>query len=139
MLMTTACSTSASASSRWPRPSARAIAAEMPPPIAPAEIVCISMTTGNTSAMPASASVPRRATQKVSISPVEACASMIRMFGHAMRSSIGTTGSCSSRRVCGLNAGLGFASLGTSASARSPSPGASFAISIPSPPLRVAA
>ena len=42
--MTSACSTSASASSRRPAPSARAIADEMPPPMAPAEIICISMT-----------------------------------------------------------------------------------------------
>ena len=57
-LMMSACSTSASASSRRPAPSARAIADEMPPPIAPADIICISMKPGNTSAMPASASVP---------------------------------------------------------------------------------
>ena len=44
--MTSACSTSASASSRRPAPSARAIADEMPPPMAPAEIICTSMTTG---------------------------------------------------------------------------------------------
>ena len=49
---------SASASSRRPPPSARAIAEEMPPPIAPADIICISITTGNTSATPASAAVP---------------------------------------------------------------------------------
>jgi hypothetical protein len=30
----------------------------MPPPIAPADIICISITPGNTSATPASASVP---------------------------------------------------------------------------------
>ena len=59
-LMISACSTSASASSRRPAPSARAIAEEMPPPIAPADSICIIMKPGNTSAMPASASVPRR-------------------------------------------------------------------------------
>ena len=48
----------ASASSRRPAPSARAIAEDTPPPIAPADIICISMTPGNTSATPASASVP---------------------------------------------------------------------------------
>jgi hypothetical protein len=30
----------------------------MPPPIAPADIICISMTAGKTSATPASAAVP---------------------------------------------------------------------------------
>ncbi len=49
--------------------------------------------------MPASASVPSRATQNVSISPVDAWASITRMFGHAIRSSIGTIGSCSSAWV----------------------------------------
>ena len=36
----------------------RAIEDDTPPPIAPADIICISMTPGNTSATPASASVP---------------------------------------------------------------------------------
>jgi hypothetical protein len=35
----------------------------MPPPIAPADIICISITTGNTSATPASASVPSQPTK----------------------------------------------------------------------------
>jgi hypothetical protein len=39
------------------------MADEMPPPMAPAEIICISITKGNTSAMPASASVPSRDTK----------------------------------------------------------------------------
>jgi hypothetical protein len=73
-------------------------------------IICTIMTTGKTSAMPASASVPSRATQKVSISPVEACASMIRIFGHAMRSSVGTIGSCRSRRICGFSSTAAVAS-----------------------------
>jgi len=34
------------------------MAAATPPPMAPADLICISITTGNTSAMPASASVP---------------------------------------------------------------------------------
>ena len=42
----TACQTSASAASRRPEPSVRAIADEIPPPIAPADIIWISMTTG---------------------------------------------------------------------------------------------
>jgi hypothetical protein len=56
--MTMACHTSASASARRRAPSARAIDEAMPPPMAPLEVICISMTMGNTSAMPASASVP---------------------------------------------------------------------------------
>jgi hypothetical protein len=34
------------------------MADEMPPPIAPADIICMSISAGNTSATPASASVP---------------------------------------------------------------------------------
>ena len=101
--MTSACSTSASASSRRPAPSARAIADEMPPPMAPAEIICISITPGKTSAMPASASVPSRDTNQVSISPVAACASMTSTLGQAMRNSVGTIGALSSARVRGLS------------------------------------
>ena len=56
--MTSACRMVASASSRRPAPSARAIADDTPPPIAPDDIICISMTPGNTSETPASASVP---------------------------------------------------------------------------------
>ena len=81
------------------------MADEMPPPIAPADSICIIMKPGNTSAMPASASVPRRETNQVSISPVEACASITSTFGHARRSSVGTIGPCSSAWVRGLCTG----------------------------------
>src|SRR5260221_155315 len=47
--------TSASASARRPAPRARATAEATPPPIPPADIVCISMTSGNTIQTPASA------------------------------------------------------------------------------------
>jgi len=83
------------------RPSARAIAEEMPPPTAPAEIICISITPGNTSAIPASASVPSFETNQVSIRPDAACASMTRTFGQAMRNSVGTIGPWSSTFVRG--------------------------------------
>jgi len=53
-----ACSDNALASARRPAPRARAIADEMPPPIAPADIICISIITGKTRATPASAAVP---------------------------------------------------------------------------------
>src|ERR1700722_2862496 len=107
-LMTSACSTSALASSRRFDPMARAMADEMPPPIAPAEIICISMTPGNTSAMPASASLPSREIHHVSMRPVEAWASITSMFGHERRSSVGTMGPCSSRRVLGSSVLVGI-------------------------------
>ncbi len=97
-------SPSASDSSRRPAPRARAIADEMPPPMAPAEIICISITAGNTSAMPASASVPSRATKKVSISPVAACAIITSMLGQARPTRVGTMAPCSIRWVRGLSA-----------------------------------
>ena len=53
--ITTAWITSASASARRPAPSARATAEATPPPMPPADIVCISMTSGNTIETPASA------------------------------------------------------------------------------------
>ena len=74
----------------------------MPPPIAPAESICIIMKPGKTSAIPASASVPRRETHHVSIRPVDACAVITRMFGHAIMSSVGTIAPCSRRRVRGF-------------------------------------
>jgi hypothetical protein len=43
--MTIACGTSAFASACRFAPSARAIADAMPPPIAPAEVICINITT----------------------------------------------------------------------------------------------
>jgi hypothetical protein len=67
-----------------PPPSARAMAEEMPPPIAPADSICIIMKPGNTNAMPVNASRPSRETNQVSINPVEACASMTSTFGQAM-------------------------------------------------------
>ena len=98
-LTTTACSTSASASLRRPAPNARATAEEIPPPMAPAETICINMTTGNTNAMPANASVPRCETHQVSISPVDAWASMTRILGQARRSNVGTMAPRSSSLV----------------------------------------
>ena len=110
-----ACSTSASASSRRPPPNARAMAEEMPPPIAPADSICIIMNPGNTSAMPASASVPRRDTNQVSTRPVEACATITRMFGQASSSSVGTMRPSSSSRVRGFMPSRGAAAGGGNA------------------------
>jgi hypothetical protein len=56
MAMAWKASVAARASS--PAPSARLIAEEMPPPIAPAESICVSMIMGNTSAIAASGAVP---------------------------------------------------------------------------------
>ena len=56
----TACSASVAARSRSPAPMARLIADETPPPMAPADIICVSMTKGKTSAIAASGSMPRR-------------------------------------------------------------------------------
>jgi hypothetical protein len=58
--MMAACSASVAARSRSPAPSARLIADETPPPIAPALIICVSMANGNTSAIAASGMVPSR-------------------------------------------------------------------------------
>ena len=41
-----------------PEPSARLIADDTPPPIAPEDIICVNMMVGKTSAMAASASLP---------------------------------------------------------------------------------
>ena len=68
------------------------MADEMPPPMAPADIICISMKPGNTSAMPASASVPSRPMNAVSISPVDACASITSTLGPASRSRVAQDG-----------------------------------------------
>ena len=74
--------------------------------MAPAEIICISITPGKTRAMPASASVPNREMNQVSIRPVDACATMTRTFGHANSSNVDKIGAFRSRLVRGLNAGL---------------------------------
>ena len=112
-LMITACSTSASASACRRAPIARAIADEMPPPIAPPDSICIIMKPGNTSAMPASASVPRRATNQVSISPLDDCAIITSTVGHASHSSVGTMRPCSSNCVRGLCADCDWAGAET--------------------------
>src|SRR5438552_2408635 len=103
--MTSAWTTSAWASSRRPAPSRRATADEIPPPMAPADIICISISTGKTSATPASASVPSLATKYVSMSPTDACASMTSTFGVARRTSVLAMGASSSTRVRASNGG----------------------------------
>ncbi|MDT4846956.1 hypothetical protein FQZ97_810010 [compost metagenome] len=56
--MNSACCARRLASSLRPAPSARATAAVVAPPMPPADICSISIDSGNTSAMPASASAP---------------------------------------------------------------------------------
>ena len=89
----------------------------MPPPMAPADIICISITAGNTSAMPASASVPSLPTNQVSISPTAACATITSTMGAPRRNSVGTMGPSSSRRVRGSSALMPATTLGVGNSA----------------------
>src|ERR1051326_1189668 len=91
--------TRASASARRPPPSARAIADEIPPPIAPADIICISISTGNTSVTPASASVPSFAMKYVSMSPTAAWANITSTLGAASRSRVPPIAPSRGRRV----------------------------------------
>src|SRR5882724_6501640 len=86
-------------------PGAGAIADEIPPPMAPADIICISIRTGKTSATPARASVPSLATKYVSMSPTEACTNMTSTFGVASRRSVLTIGPSSRTRVLASNRG----------------------------------
>src|SRR5256712_13953117 len=124
--MASACTASASASARRPAPSARAIAAEIPPPMAPADIICISISAGKTRATPASASVPSLPTKYVSMRPTEACMSMTSTFGVASRRSVLVIGPSSRTRVLGSNrcaVAAGGASSGRDpTSARTPLP-----------------
>ena len=55
-----ACAARALARSLSPAPSARAIADDTPPPMAPPDMVMVRMTNGNTSAIAASDAVPSR-------------------------------------------------------------------------------
>jgi len=55
-----ACSTSAVGVGAAPGAERARNRDDMPPPMAPADIICISMTAGNTRETPASASVPSR-------------------------------------------------------------------------------
>ena len=78
---------------------------EIPPPIAPPEIICISITPGNTIDMPARASVPSLPTQNVSIRPVADWATISRMLGADSRSSSPSSGASSRARVRRSSAG----------------------------------
>src|SRR6516165_3381298 len=84
--------TRASARSRRPAPSARAIADETPAPM-PLLVVCRTIITqGNASEAPASALVPMRPRKKPSNVITPANATRLRIFGAASRSSVGRIG-----------------------------------------------
>src|SRR5262245_25081783 len=90
--MTMEWATSALASARRPAPRARAIAEDTPPPMPPADIICMSIATGKTSATPASASVPRKPTKYVSITLTSAWTVTTIMVGAANRSNVAAIG-----------------------------------------------
>ncbi len=109
-LIASAWRASCSTRTALPAPRARATAEEMPPPIAPCDMFCINISTGITTATPASTSVPSLARNHVSISPVDDCANIISIFGQLMRASIGTIGASNIDRRRGL-AARGIAAL----------------------------
>src|SRR5437660_818674 len=96
---------SASASVRRPAPRARATADEIPPPMAPPDIICISIRTGKTRVTPANASVPSLPTKYSSMSPTAACTSITSTFGAARRSRVPGIEASRSIRVRGSNRG----------------------------------
>ena len=61
------------------------MAAATPPPMPPAAIICISIMNGNTSAKPASASVPSRPKKKVSAIATKVWTTMTAVVGPASR------------------------------------------------------
>src|SRR5678816_1457989 len=83
--MTRACTTRASASARRPAPRFRATAAATPPPMPPADMVCISITRGNTSETPARASDPSQPTNTASSVLTAACTTIPTTLGAAGR------------------------------------------------------
>ncbi len=100
--MTSACTTSRRAAGTSPDPSARAIAEETPPPMAPADVICSSMMSGKTSARPASGSVPSRPTKYVSPTDTNDWNATSSTPGADRRASVGTMGAASSRSVRGF-------------------------------------
>ena len=96
---TTACAASRRAWSARPAPSARAIDDETPPPIAPAEAICSSITSGKTRARPASEAVPSRPTKIVSPTLTAVWNATRTTPGTASRAIVGAMGAASSRSV----------------------------------------
>ena len=70
----------------------------------PADIVCMSMTSGNTSAIPASASRPSQPTYTASRTLMAAWTVMTTTFGAARRSRVVRIGASSRARVRGASA-----------------------------------
>ena len=67
--------------------------------MAPCDMFCISISTGTTTATPASTSVPSLARNQVSISPVDDWASIISILGQLMRARVGAIGASSMART----------------------------------------
>jgi hypothetical protein len=108
-----ACSASVAARSLSPAPSARLIAEETPPPIAPADIICVSMASGNTSAIAASGTVPSRPIYEVSATATNVLPTMATAFGRASVNSVGRIGAVRRPLTMGL-AGAGFSGAASS-------------------------
>ncbi len=70
-----------------------------PPPIAPAEVICSSMSRGKTSARPASGGVPSRPTNHVSPTETVVWKATSRAPGAERRRIVGSTGAVSRRSV----------------------------------------
>ncbi len=84
--ISSACRTSARASSCRPAPSARARAAATAPPMPPLALFSISTMKGTTRTKPASVSMPRRLTIQVSAMATKICTTMSAVVGPARRS-----------------------------------------------------
>src|ERR1700738_1022856 len=92
--------TSAEASPWRPAPMARATAAAIAPPMLEFATCCISMTSGNTSEMPASAFGPNRPMKCASTDAVTAMSTTLTtIFGGPRRSNVKTIGPCRRTRV----------------------------------------
>ena len=105
MAITAACHASRSARSASPAPNARAMADDTPPPIAPADIICIRIRIGNTSATPARPSVPSLPINHASAKLTSACINASNTLGAASAISVGSTGAASRRsRRCAASA-----------------------------------
>src|SRR5262245_65240477 len=97
--MTIAWPTSRLASAARPAPSARATAEATPPPMPPADIVCMSMTSGKVTETPAKASAPSQPTKYASSTLMATWATSMTTLGAASAKSVGAMGPSSSRRV----------------------------------------
>ena len=97
--MTSECTASASATSRRPAPRARAMAEATPPPMPPADMVCMSMIRGKTIETPASASVPSPLTKYASRTLTAVCTARTTTLGAARRKSVEAIGPSSNRWV----------------------------------------